>query len=69
MSKYCLYDEYQDEFNVIDEGDEEDAFFAAIPRNDLGCAPFDFYCAEHQDMLVTPERCDSSDFSTWVEEA
>lgn len=63
MSKYSLYDDFEE----LDAADEEIRYFDSVPRNDLGCAPVEDYCAEHDDMLVTPERCVSGVFSTWVD--
>lgn len=68
--KYCLYsDEDPFEYDRMCQALDDNLFaFEAsqAPTNDLGCAPFDFFCARHDDMLVTPERCNEGVFSTWV---
>lgn len=74
MSKYAMYDlEDDDKYSNKDdhdryERDQEIYFYAHVPRNPLGCAPVGFFCAEHEEMLITPERCLSGVFSTFVNE-
>lgn len=76
MSRWSMYDNddwkedpyaSQDAIDR-DERDAEVEFYSNIPRNHLNCAPVGFYCAEHNEMLITPDRCLSGIFETYVDD-
>lgn len=73
MSRWSMYDDDDDRYGSRDdierfERDAEDYFYSHVPRNHLTCAPVGFFCAEHDEMLITPDRCLSGVFETFIDE-